>query len=208
MVLQGQDVVGVGQFALLCSRKSLSVTQWSVAVRVLKWRIVLSVTHPGEGQAQQRTHQHVCMKEREGNTCVTLQQCISHLMQHFFCDASHCSEYFRDPDLASDVCNRRFWRGRSLLQWGEEWGRRIAAMLCLDLLRWNTGAFPQCTAPWSPDLQRKLVPKRERGLEKWSEQEKVWCVNKKNSRSKQKKMFPGGLLFRVMRRWALREPGG
>lgn len=55
-VLPGQDVVGVGQFAFLCGRNGLSVTQRSVAVRVLKGRVVLSVTQPGEGKAQQRTH--------------------------------------------------------------------------------------------------------------------------------------------------------
>lgn len=66
--LQGQDVVGVGQLTLLCGGNSLSVTQRSVAVGVLKWRVVLSVTQPGEGQTQQRTHQYIYMKEREENT--------------------------------------------------------------------------------------------------------------------------------------------
>ncbi len=55
-VLQGQDVVGVGQFALLCCGNSLSVTQRSVTVSVLKGRVVLSVTQPGEGKTQQRSH--------------------------------------------------------------------------------------------------------------------------------------------------------
>ena len=55
-VLQGQDVVGVGQFALLCGGNSVSVTQRSVAVSVLKRRVVLSVTQPGEDETQQRTH--------------------------------------------------------------------------------------------------------------------------------------------------------
>lgn len=42
-VLQGQDVVGVSQLAFLCGGNSVSVTQRSVAVRVLKWRVMLSV---------------------------------------------------------------------------------------------------------------------------------------------------------------------
>lgn len=58
-VLQGQDVVGVGQLALLCGRNILSVAQGSVAVEVLKWRVVLSVTQPGKRKTQQRAHQHI-----------------------------------------------------------------------------------------------------------------------------------------------------
>lgn len=57
--LQGQDVGGVGQLALLCGGNSLSVAQGSVAVSVLEGGVVLSVAQPGEGEAQQGAHQHV-----------------------------------------------------------------------------------------------------------------------------------------------------
>lgn len=66
--LHGQDVGGVGQLALLCGRNSLSVTQRSVAVWVPKRRVVLPVAQPGEGETQQRPHQHICIKETHNNT--------------------------------------------------------------------------------------------------------------------------------------------
>lgn len=61
--LEGQNVVEAGEFALLCCWKSLSVTQWSVRVSVLKWRVVLSVTQAGKEQSQEGPHQHICTKE-------------------------------------------------------------------------------------------------------------------------------------------------
>lgn len=65
--LKGQDVVGVGQFAFLCSGQGLSAPQRSVAVGVLQRRVVLSVAQPGEGQTQQRAHEYVYRKEDEDN---------------------------------------------------------------------------------------------------------------------------------------------
>jgi len=62
--LPRQDVVGVGELALLRGGNSLSVTQRSVAVGFLKRRVVLPVTQPREGEAQQGTHQHVCTEGR------------------------------------------------------------------------------------------------------------------------------------------------
>lgn len=44
------------------------MTQRSVAVWVLKRRVVLSVAEPGEGETQQRPDQHIYMKERDDNT--------------------------------------------------------------------------------------------------------------------------------------------
>lgn len=52
IILDGQAVATVGQLALLCSWQSFSMTKGSVAVTILKRRVILSVTQPGKCQAQ------------------------------------------------------------------------------------------------------------------------------------------------------------
>lgn len=52
ITLHRQAVATVGQLAFLCSGQSFPMTKRSVAVTVLKRRVVLSVTQPGERLAQ------------------------------------------------------------------------------------------------------------------------------------------------------------
>lgn len=57
--LPRQDVVGVGQLALLSGGNAVSVAQRQVAVGVMEGGKVLPVAGPGHAQAQQGAHQHV-----------------------------------------------------------------------------------------------------------------------------------------------------